>query len=1100
VDSPGPQLASILVADLVDSVGLRRRLGTDRFDRSLAVLDGLLDQCVDTAGGRVVKRTGDGIMAAFGSASGAVTTAVRLQQVVSRRAWPHEPFVLRVTVAAGDVTFARGDCHGWAPNVAARLQDEALPGEVVVTGTVRALARERAGLSFEPLGVRPLRGFEEPVTVHRVPWSPAPRTVDSVGFPEPLAGLRHEPFVGREQARSRVMDAWRSAAAGAGGVVLVSGEPGIGKTRFATRVADDAARSGALVLYGRCGQMLDQPFQPFTDVLRTVAARTDLSAVWAAGDAGELRRLLPRLSGSPEPPGPELADPDTARQRLFEAYVGWLAELADEAPVLLIVDDLTWANRSTLDLFVHIAEVVAAMPVLLLGTYRDTDPGAEAVALAAATVGRGDASPMTRVALEGVDSEDVARMLEQLAGVRLPAGRPGLPSELRRRTGGNPLFVRELVRHWEAEGLLGAGTDAGRVLAGPAALPATVPRAVGDVVRNRVAALSEAARLVIRTASVHGIGFDAELVAELSGLGPTDFVSGLKEATEARLLEEAADGSFSFPHAVVRDTVYADIPLVGRRLEHRRAAAVLERRLGARAADHCAELAFHYGRATDAEVAKAVHWAVRTAEHASMGLDRDQAALALDAAAATVQRCSGLSAGERSDLLRRLGSAHLRCGVPGARSLLLEAGRVAAEAGDGRRCGLAAFVGSQGVFGHFGPVDAERVAAIETALRFEHLPDPIRSTLLAGLAGEIQPTSAPERGDELTGEAVALARRSGMPQALAYALGQRLLVLWRPATLTERLRLARELAAVGGDPGLDPATMLYATLVPLPTLVEAGEMEQVVGLLHRALGVAEGVPVLSLQASLRLRRTLWSAVLARFDDALAWAEDAHRHLAAVGRPDADEIGLVLRLHVRHLRGDVDAVLEEAAAGAAGRPGHRLLSAMVALAAADAGRRDLCETAYRRIVRDGSVDLRDDYDLLASAVALAHAAVFLRDRAGAEALAAVLGPYADRYVDNGVMFYGSVAHPLGRLHAFLGDEAAADAAFAQAVQANDRISAVWTFAACRIDWAEHLLDRGDHQPTAQLLLEAAGVAARAQGLVALESRVRALRRRRRAASG
>ena len=191
-------------------------------------------------GGRVVKGVGDGILAAFDSASDAVAAAVMMQQVVhgiGRRR--RLDLAIRVGISAGDVSWEDGDCFGLPVVEAARLVAAAEPGQVLCAEIVRALARGRAGVEFRPVGPLALKGLDEPLNVCEIAWTPAAETASAATV-----------LVGRAVELGALRDAWQRAVAGAGGAVLVAGEPGIGKTRLLQEFADGGARRRRLGLVG----------------------------------------------------------------------------------------------------------------------------------------------------------------------------------------------------------------------------------------------------------------------------------------------------------------------------------------------------------------------------------------------------------------------------------------------------------------------------------------------------------------------------------------------------------------------------------------------------------------------------------------------------------------------------------------------------------------------------------------------------------------------------------------------------------------------------------------------------------------------------------
>lgn len=1072
-----PQIAVVLVADIVGSTELHDRVGADRFERCIAELDALVDATVAACGGWVVKRTGDGAMAAFLSASAAVTAAVRLQQAVARRQrfGPDDTVTIRVTAAAGDVTFARGDVHGRSPFIAARLGDLAGPGEVLVTDAVRVMAIGRNDLTFMPMGLRPLRGLDEPVRCCMVPWSPALRIADLIGFPASLDGVRQGPFVGRGEALADLTAVWHDVVNGNGRVVLVRGEPGIGKTRLLARLAETIVDDGGLVLHGWCDEVLDAPFQPFAQVVRSVAVASEGLDLSLVRTATELSRVVPELLDlvpGATPPSP--VDHETGRQRLYAAFRSWIREISNDGPVAVLLDDLTWANPSTLDLFAVLVDAVTDLPVLLVGSLRDTDPRPELQRTMSLVAQR----PHGRLLqLRGLPADELERLLEVLAGGELGVEPSGLVRELRRLTGGNPFFVHELVRHWRDQGRL---EEVGPFPFDDLLHPGAVPAAVGDVVRRRLLHLSDPALAVVRAASVCVSSVSVELLAELVTLEPDELYGAVKEACESGLLRERPDGTLWFHHALVRQTVYSDLPIGVRRLQHHRAGEAIER-LGGQSIDpNLSALSYHFGRATSADVEKAVDYAIRAAGTATHHLDHAYAAMNLEEAAALVTRSGApLDAGLRSDLLRSLGVARDQAGLLGGRELLLEAGRIAAEDGDATRCAAAALANTRGTFSVMAPVDAERTAALEVALALPGHDAGIRAALLANLGVELY-FSDPERCEQVSAESNALAERSSDPEVMVRSLALRLICLWRPGRLAERVELARRLLRHVEEHQVSTPYRLFATAVVHQVFIDAGQMEEGIAAFEQALALADELGNPMVRSGLQIRSSVWQTSICDFDDALAIADQVVSLQRQGGSPDAELAGLMLRVFAHYLRGDLGEVLDEAEAFAVAHPEMPFLAALVAGAAAEHDDRERCERMYARIVA-GGFRFPEDPTYLGSLSFTGHAAMYLGDRDGVERVTAMFEPHVDAYVDCGALHCGPVVQQLARLHGFLGQHELADQEFEEVLQLTDRSIGPWSFVAVRVNWAAYLLDRGVDPSRVQLLLEAARPVANRYGL-------------------
>jgi class 3 adenylate cyclase len=346
----GPSTATVLFTDVVGSTEVRGRLGEEGADHLRRTHDRIVTRAVEANRGHVIKSLGDGLMAVFPSASNALAAAVAAQQALTRHnrsTAAHTPLDVRMGLSVGDVVFEGSDCFGTPVVEAARLCAAARGAQILSSELVRALAGTRGGHQFTPVGALQLKGLPLPLPTLEVEWE----LDDWRRAPLPTA-LDHPwsfPFVGREKELDCLQRAWKETEAGERRVVMVSGEPGIGKTRLAAELARAVHQSGAVVLYGRCQEELGVPYHGFAGALRTYAAACpdEELRVQLGPLAGELTRLVPtlpeRIPGLPEPLP---AAPETERYRLFEAVAGLLAGLSAFTPVLVVLDDSPLGGRA----------------------------------------------------------------------------------------------------------------------------------------------------------------------------------------------------------------------------------------------------------------------------------------------------------------------------------------------------------------------------------------------------------------------------------------------------------------------------------------------------------------------------------------------------------------------------------------------------------------------------------------------------------------------------------------------------------------------------------------------------------------------------------
>jgi class 3 adenylate cyclase/tetratricopeptide (TPR) repeat protein len=583
---------TVLFTDAVASTEVLSRLGDDRFSDVQESHLGLLRSAAGVNAGREVKSLGDGLMVAFTGAAEALACAVEMQQAVEasqRRG--EEGLPLRVGLSAGDVTVADdGDLHGTAVVEAARLCAAASPGQVLGTETVRALAGSRGGHVFTALGPVELKGLAEPLPVVEVGWSPLAEAgeVAPVPLPPLLAFESAWTFVGRESEIEKLDDLWQQAVAGVR-VALLGGEPGAGKTRLARELAVRAHEQGALALFGRVDEDLAIAYQPFAEALRHYLAGVDepTRARVLGLRRGVLARLVPELV---DDPGQQQVEP----LAIFEGLVDWLADEATRRPVVLVLDDLHWAAKPTLQALMHLVRSPRLTRLLIIATYRDTEldrkhPLAEVLADLRREEG------VERISVRGLAEDGVAAFVEAARGDTLDEPGRELARVLSEQTQGNPFFVGQVLRHLAESGVV-EQVD-GRWVGTEKAANFDVPEGVREVVGRRVSRLSREAGELLTVAAVMGPQFDAAIAGEVSGQTMAVALDGYDEAIAARLLlETGVPGQLRFPHALVRQTLEDELSTLRRLHLHQQIGLALERRFGA-ADSAVAELAHHFGEA-----------------------------------------------------------------------------------------------------------------------------------------------------------------------------------------------------------------------------------------------------------------------------------------------------------------------------------------------------------------------------------------------------------------------------------------------------------------------------------------------------------------------
>jgi DNA-binding winged helix-turn-helix (wHTH) protein/tetratricopeptide (TPR) repeat protein len=403
-------------------------------------------------------------------------------------------------------------------------------------------------------------------------------------------------LVGRERELSVLRADLDRAASGSGRLVLISGEPGIGKTRLAEEVVAMARANGMAILSGRC---LDDeqavPFLPFVEMLESIvdhAHGPDTLRTTFGEQGPELTRLIPRLrSLAPEfSPRTDLG-PAEARRYLFNCFGDFVARLAGGRPALMILEDLHWADDSTLSLLDHLIQRLAGSPMLVVGTYRDSElDAAGGLAKYVEKLLRG--RMVTQVRLKSLLAGDVAAMLQNLSGQEPP---PDVTETILVESKGNPFLIEELFRHLQEEDRLydSAGKFRKRLEIGET----DAPPSVRLVVTRRLERLGDATRKMLGTAAVIGRLFSFEVLRNSSDADPDAILECVEEAEKCGLIspvEDSPDLRFEFSHELTRQAVIAGTSVARRQSLHLKVAEAIERVYNSALEGHLAELAHHY--------------------------------------------------------------------------------------------------------------------------------------------------------------------------------------------------------------------------------------------------------------------------------------------------------------------------------------------------------------------------------------------------------------------------------------------------------------------------------------------------------------------------
>jgi class 3 adenylate cyclase/tetratricopeptide (TPR) repeat protein len=573
---------TLLFTDLVNSTELLQRVGDEQAQRIFRAHHVLLEQAVAAHGGTEVKWLGDGLMSVFGSAADAVRCAVALQQTARGRV-AGERLAIRVGLHVGEVPRDESDYFGALVVVARRLCDRAEAGQILCSAVVAALLGGQRAFSFGNRGALTLQGLAEPVAACEVAYQRE----------QSAALLTRTPFVGRTAELTRLRQRLQQTRGGQGGLAMLAGEPGVGKTRTLEELADAARMDGGQVLWGRCYEgEAARPYGPFVEAIAhyTLTATPESLRQHLGFGAAPLARLVPALRAAlPDLADPVALQPDEERVRVLDAVAQFLLAVAGRAPLALVLDDLQWADAGTIAMLRHAARFAARSRLLVLGAFRDVEAD-QNPALVDALGLLPRETTYEHIGLAGLGRDEVGELLATIADQDVP---PALATAITDETAGNPFFIREVLLHLLEEGKI--FQQDGRWVSTLAVGEIGIPQSVRQVIQRRLARLSQAAQRLLVAAAAFTGPFRLDIAARLAELDESAAIDALDEALAAQLLRSAGGAeTFDFTHALVRHALYAQLSPPRQVRLHRRIAELMEEESGAAAMEHAGEIARHY--------------------------------------------------------------------------------------------------------------------------------------------------------------------------------------------------------------------------------------------------------------------------------------------------------------------------------------------------------------------------------------------------------------------------------------------------------------------------------------------------------------------------
>jgi tetratricopeptide (TPR) repeat protein len=851
------------------------------------------------------------------------------------------------------------------------------------------------------------------------------------------------PLLGRARELADLRAALKESSAGRGDLVLLTGEPGIGKTRLATALGELAAAEGHRVAWARGWDGGGAPaFWPWVQVVRAVAAdRNDdeLRGELGAG-ARWVAQLAPELRDRLDLPEAGDLESEQARFALFDAVTVFLRNAAEREPLVVLLDDLHTADLPSLLLLSFLARVLGEARVLTITTHHEAGPRRPEV--------DGVFGELTRFGrrldLTGLEDDELRALVVHRSGAD-PSDE--LVRSLRRLTEGNPFYSDEVVRLLVAQGRIDRPPgDRARVL----------PDSVRDAIRRRLLPLSANVLETLEIAAVQGRDFDLTTLERVSGASRPELLERLDDALAVQLIEEAPApaGSFRFAHGLIRETLYGDLTATRRARLHAAVGDALER-----AGASEAELAHHFVEAASVgDPGKALEHAERAGHEALATLAYERAADLFDAALAALDMLDAPDDRRRGELLLLRGQAQMQAGGDAARATLMSAIDLARRVGDRDLLARAAL--SLGGFGLSpGIVDDVLVAVLEEALEgIGSEGGALRARLLVRLAVALYYSDTIPRREELVQEALGIARELDDPPTLAYVLDQGHIATSGPYTTERSLAWAQELFALADDVG-DPELAVRAHSWQIDLLLELDDLPGADMAIEALDRIATDSRDPRARAYIPLHRARRAMISGRLEDteqlihegiALGWSlQDSTVPILAGGQL------FWLRMGQGRLRELEDAVRQFADQLPA-MPAWRVALATVYL---HTGRPAQARSEYDRLAETEFSAIPQDNVWAVAMSLLAELSETFRDAEHAQLLESLLEPLADRNVVTPTgIFAGPVSRYLALTAAASGDNDLALERLVVAREACERLDYRPMLAVIDVDEARFLARR------------------------------------------
>lgn len=1061
----GSGLITILFTDLVGSTAMAQELGDHAADDLRRAHFEQLRRAVATTDGTEVKTIGDAMMVSYTSAADAIAGAVTMQQLVDAHNTSTDGtrIEMRVGVSAGDASYEDDDWFGTPVVEAARLCSAAAGGQILISDIVRVLAGTRSAHHVISVGPIEGKGLPAPITACSVEWVPLSTARSGrleLPLPPQVEQIDAFGFVGRDDQLQAMLGAWKTVLADGRLAVFVGGEPGIGKTRLVKELCRTAHFDRGVVLWGSCDEELGAPYQPFVEAFRWLAnvLPADQLAELVGPLGSELSPLIPEIERLLPGIGPRLSDdPDTERNRLFEATTELLANVSAREPVVIVLDDVHWARKPTLLLLRHLLKTTSHLQLLIVATYRDTDldrthPLSEMLADMRRQSG------VERLMLHGLDERGVVEFLERTAGHDLDGPGLALAAAVGRETEGNPFFIGEVLRHLSESGAL-VFRD-GRWTTDLELHDFGIPEGVREVIGRRLSHLDPSANEVLATASVIGREFDLRLLGSVLEGGTDQALDAIGDAETGGLVEPVAgrSGAYRFAHALVRSTLYDELP-TSRRLRLHRAVGLALEAIGD-IDSRLTELAWHFTEAAAlGEVDKAIDYGRRAGDLAKADLAFEEAAGLYERAIDVLELQDGADPIVRAQLLLAAGDALYAINDPRGRELLLAAEKLGRSIDDITLLAQVLVSLNSNMFLRAADTDRHHVAlGVEILERESALGPGLLALVLSALSMELFWSDESDRMRQLSERALGIARDLGDEVILAAVLRNHINV----RDLTDATSLDRALdevtETIGVAAGIDDGVLCIAHFDRCVIRVMRGEVVQ--GDLDLAEGerLAERLRIPSHIAramNLRAGRVLLTGDLELCD---VLVSEYEAYCARENLPNGPTVGAALRYRLQYERGnlaDLEELLEAIIDAQPAIPVWRMALCGVYL---QTDRPELCTSHVEAVVADDFAMVPRNSVFLLTCSSTARIASQVGALGAAEAAYRYAAPFDDMFPFAATLWEYPIGVGVGAAAASLGWYDLAEGHFANSRALCERAGAATYLVATDVHEAEMLAQR------------------------------------------